>query len=90
MLGRNNVEIDCHCFVFLVIQVEDRHAIENSGTDSGDECAEGQAYRIAETPRGSRGVSYSDVPTTVTVDFLVVDLEGTAVVVPAAISPAAS
>ena len=46
-----------------------------------DDCAEGQAYRIAETPRGSRGVSYSDVPTTVTVDFLVVDLEGTAVVV---------
>ncbi len=46
-----------------------------------DDCAEGQGYRIAETPRGSRGVSYSDVPTTVTVDFLVVDLEGTAVVV---------
>jgi hypothetical protein len=46
-----------------------------------DDCPTGQGYRIAETPRGSRGVSYGDVPTTVTVDFLVVDLEGTAVVV---------
>ena len=46
-----------------------------------DDCPEGEGYRIAETPRGSRGVSYSDTPTTVTVDFLVVDLDGDAVVV---------
>ena len=39
-----------------------------------DDCPAGQAYRVAETPRGSRGISYSDVPTTVTVDFWVVDL----------------
>ncbi len=46
-----------------------------------DDCPAGEGYRIAETPRGSRGISYSDTPTTVIVDFLVVDLEGDAVVV---------
>ena len=46
-----------------------------------DDCPAGEGYRIAETPRGSRGVSFSDTPTTITVDFLVVDLEGVAVVV---------
>ena len=38
---------------------------------------------MAETPRGSRGISYSDVPTTVTVDFWVVDIGTTSVVVDA-------
>jgi hypothetical protein len=39
-----------------------------------DDCPTGQGYRVAETPRGSRGISYSALPTTVVVDFWVVDL----------------
>ena len=48
-----------------------------------DECPAGQGYRVAETARGSRGISYSDVPTRVTVDFWVVDIGTTSVVVDA-------
>ena len=39
-----------------------------------DDCPTGQGYRVAETPRGSRGISYSELPTSVVVDFWVVDL----------------
>ena len=46
-----------------------------------DDCPSGQGYRVADSARGSRGISYSETPTTVIVDFLVVDLEGDAVVV---------
>ena len=48
-----------------------------------DDCPEGQAYRVAETPRGSRGISYSIVPETVVMDFWVLDLDGVPVVVDA-------
>ena len=34
-----------------------------------DDCPEGQGYRVAETPRGSRGISYSNIPETVVIDF---------------------
>jgi hypothetical protein len=46
-----------------------------------DDCPDGQAYRVAETPRGSRGISYSMVPETVVMDFWVLDLAGVPVVV---------
>ena len=45
------------------------------------ECPVDQWYRVAETPRGSRGVTYGDAPATVTIDFWVVDLDGVPVVV---------
>ena len=46
------------------------------GCEIADDCPEGQAYRVAETPRGSRGISYSIVPATVVMDFWVLDLDG--------------
>ena len=46
-----------------------------------DDCPQGQGYRVAETLRGSRGISYSDVPREVVIDFWVVDVDGLAVVV---------
>lgn len=47
-----------------------------------DRCPDvGEAYRVLETPWGSRGISYSDGSKDVVIDFLVVDLGGTAVVV---------
>ena len=46
-----------------------------------DTCAPRDTYRVAETPRGSHGITYSDGPTTVVMDFWVVDVAGTDVVV---------
>jgi hypothetical protein len=46
-----------------------------------DSCPSDQVYRVAETSKGYRGISYSNVPTEVVIDFWVVDLDGTAVVV---------
>ena len=40
-----------------------------------------EAYRVAETPRGSLGISYSDDLKDVVIDFWVVDLDGVPVVV---------
>jgi hypothetical protein len=48
-----------------------------------DQCATGTGYRVAETIRGSRGISYSDVSTDVVIDFWVVDVDGVPVVVDA-------
>ncbi len=48
-----------------------------------DDCPEGQGYRVAETPRGSRGISYSTCPETVVMDFWVLDIGTTSVVVDA-------
>ena len=46
--------------------------------------AAGEALpRVAETPRGSHGISYSYDPKTVVIDFWVVDLDGVPVVVDA-------
>src|SRR5215207_9129267 len=47
-----------------------------------DRCSR-DGYRVAEAPRGSRGVSYSDVFTDVVIDFWVVDVDGVPVVVDA-------
>ena len=38
-------------------------------------------YRVAWAAKGWRGISYSDVPKEVVIDFWVVDLDGTPVVV---------
>jgi hypothetical protein len=46
-----------------------------------DSCPIDQVYRVAETSKGWRGISYSDDPKEVVIDFWVVDLDGTAVVV---------
>ena len=46
-----------------------------------DSCPIDQAYRVAGTSKGWRGISYSDVPKEVIIDFWVVDLDGTPVVV---------
>jgi hypothetical protein len=46
-----------------------------------DGCPIDQVYRVAETSKGWRGISYSEVPKEVVIDFWVVDLDGTAVVV---------
>jgi hypothetical protein len=46
-----------------------------------DSCPSDQVYRVAETSKGYRGISYSNVPKEVVIDFWVVDLDGTAVVV---------
>jgi len=45
------------------------------------ECPVDQWYRVAETPRGSRGVTHGGAPAAVTIDFWVVDLDGVPVVV---------
>lgn len=47
------------------------------------ECGENDGYRVAETIRGSRGISYSDVNTKVLIDFWVMDVDGVPVVVDA-------
>jgi hypothetical protein len=47
-----------------------------------DRCSP-DAYRVADAPRGSRGVSYSDELTDVVIDFWVVDVDGAPVVVDA-------
>ena len=46
-----------------------------------DDCPADGGYRVAETPRGSRGISYSNVPTTVVMDVWVLNLDGVPVVV---------
>ena len=46
-----------------------------------DICPIDQVYSVAWTAKGYRGISYSDVPKDVVIDFWVVDLDGTAVVV---------
>lgn len=47
-----------------------------------DRCPMDEYYRLAETPSGDRGISYSDeVPQVVDIDLWVVDVDGTAVVV---------
>jgi hypothetical protein len=46
-----------------------------------DDCSAYGGYRVAETPRGSRGISYSTVPTTVVMDFWVLNLDGVPVVI---------
>jgi hypothetical protein len=45
------------------------------------DCPADQGYRVAETPRGSHGISFSDVPKDVIIDFWVVDLDGAPVAV---------
>ena len=45
------------------------------------ECPAPWWYRVAETPRGSRGISYGGDPTAVTIDFWILELEGVSVVV---------
>lgn len=45
------------------------------------DCPDDQGYRVAETPRGSFGINYADVPKDVVIDFWVVDLDGVPVVV---------
>jgi hypothetical protein len=45
-------------------------------------CTHGDAYyRVAETARGSRGITYSDEPPAAVIDFWVLDLDGVPVVV---------
>jgi hypothetical protein len=44
-------------------------------------CPPDQWYRVAETPRGSRGVTYGDAPATAIIDFWIVELDGVPVVV---------
>jgi hypothetical protein len=44
-------------------------------------CAFDDLYRVAETPRGTRGISYGSQSTGVVIDFWVLDLDGAAVVV---------
>ena len=46
-----------------------------------DDCPIDQVYQVAGTSKGYRGISYSDVPKDVVIDFWVVDLDGTPVVV---------
>ncbi len=46
-----------------------------------DDCPGDGGYRVAETPRGSRGISYSSAPTTVVMDFWVLDVDGVPIVV---------
>ena len=46
-----------------------------------NDCPEGQGYRVAETHRASHGINYSVSPRDVVMDFWVVDLDGTPVVV---------
>lgn len=46
-----------------------------------DDCPPDGGYRVAETPRGSHGISFSDVPRTVVMDFWVLDVDGVPVVV---------
>jgi hypothetical protein len=48
-----------------------------------EDCPSNDYYRVAETPRGSRGISYGYGPTTVVIDFWVLDLDGVPVVVDA-------
>jgi hypothetical protein len=48
-----------------------------------DDCPQGQGYRVAETPRGSHGISYSIVPEKVVMDFWVLDLDSGPMVVDA-------
>ena len=45
------------------------------------ECPAREGYRLAEAPRGSHGLNYSNVPKDVVIDFWVVDLDGVPVVV---------
>ncbi len=45
------------------------------------QCPIDQVYQVAGTSKGYRGISYSDVPKDVVIDFWVVDLDGTTVVV---------
>ena len=45
--------------------------------------ADDEVYRVAETPRGSRGISYGSQSTGVVIDFWVMDEAGAAVVVDA-------
>jgi hypothetical protein len=46
-----------------------------------DQCPMDEYYRLAETPSGDRGISYSNQPEVVVIDLWVVDVDGTAVVV---------
>ena len=47
-----------------------------------DDCPVSDIYRVAETPRGTRGISYGmRDTTTVLIDFWVLDLDGIPVVV---------
>ena len=48
-----------------------------------DQCPEDSGYRVAETIRGSHGISYSDVFTEVIIDFWVMEVDGVPVVVDA-------
>ena len=45
-----------------------------------DQCSDG-LYRVADTPRGARSLSYTDIPKDVVVDFWVVGIHGSPVVV---------
>jgi hypothetical protein len=47
------------------------------------DCPQREGYRVAETPRGSHGINYSDDLKDVVIDFWVVDLDGVPVVVDA-------
>jgi hypothetical protein len=46
-----------------------------------DQCPPGEYYQVATAPAGSRGITYSHPSEEVLIDFWVVDLDGTVVVV---------
>ena len=46
-----------------------------------DNCPSGSGYRLAETPRGSHGISVSDIYNEILVDFWVLEVDGVPVVV---------
>ena len=48
-----------------------------------EDCGFDALYRVAETPRGTRGINYGYGSTGVVIDFWVLDLDGAAVVVDA-------
>jgi hypothetical protein len=46
-----------------------------------EKCGPDDIYRVAETPRGTRGINYGSQSTGVVIDFWVLDLDGATVVV---------
>lgn len=46
-----------------------------------EDCGFDELYRVAETPRGTRGINYGSQSTGVVIDFWVLDVDGAAVVV---------
>ena len=46
-----------------------------------EKCGPDDIYRVAETPRGTRGINYGSQSTGVVIDFWVLDVDGATVVV---------